>query len=49
MEPSIFRDVVIIFAQSIFVNLIFTKIKVPTVVGYFLTGVIAGPHLFALI
>lgn len=49
MEPSIFRDIVIIFALSVFVNLIFTKIKIPTVVGYLLTGVIIGRHLFALI
>jgi monovalent cation:H+ antiporter-2, CPA2 family len=49
MEPSILRDIVIIFALSVFVNLIFTKIKIPTVVGYLLTGVIAGPHLFRLI
>jgi len=49
MEPSILRDVVVIFSLSIFVNLIFTKIRVPTVVGYLLTGIIAGPHLFALI
>jgi CPA2 family monovalent cation:H+ antiporter-2 len=49
MEPSILRDIVIIFALSVFVNLIFTKIKIPTVVGYLITGIIAGPHVFKLI
>jgi len=49
MEPSILRDIVIIFALSVFVNLIFSKIKVPTVVGYLLTGMVAGPHFFKLI
>jgi monovalent cation:H+ antiporter-2, CPA2 family len=49
MELSILKDIVIIFALSIFVNFIFTKIKVPTVVGYLMTGIIAGPHLLGLI
>lgn len=49
MEFSILKDIVIIFALSTFVNLFFSKIKVPTVVGYLLTGVIAGPHFLKLI
>jgi len=49
MELSILQDIVIIFALSTFVNLIFTKMKIPTIVGYLLTGVIAGPHLLSLI
>jgi monovalent cation:H+ antiporter-2, CPA2 family len=49
MELAILRDVVVIFALSTFVNLIFTKLKVPTILGYLLTGIIAGPHLLGLI
>ncbi len=49
MEFNILKDILIIFALSTVVNLIFTKIKVPTIVGYLLTGVIAGPHLLGLI
>lgn len=49
MDFLILKDIVIIFALSTFVNLIFTKIKIPTIIGYMLTGVIAGPHLLALI
>ncbi len=49
MELSILKDIVIIFALSTFVNLIFTRIKVPTVVGYLLTGIIAGPYLLSLV
>lgn len=48
MEIDILKGIVIVFALSIFVNLIFTRIKVPTVVGYLLTGIIAGPHLLSL-
>ncbi len=49
MDFIILKDVVIIFALSTFVNLVFTRLKIPTVVGYLLTGVLAGPHLFSLV
>lgn len=49
MELAILKDIVIIFALSTLVNLIFTRIKVPTAVGYLVTGVIIGPHLLSLI
>src|SRR6056297_4117776 len=49
MELTILKDIVVIFALSTFVNLLFTKIRVPTVVGYLLTGIIVGPHLLSLI
>jgi monovalent cation:H+ antiporter-2, CPA2 family len=49
MELSILKDIVIIFALSTAVNLIFTRIRVPTVVGYLLTGIIAGPYMLSLV
>lgn len=49
MELDILRDIVIIFALSTVVNLLFTKLKLPTILGYLLTGIIAGPHLLKLI
>ena len=49
MELAILKDIVIIFALSTLVNLVFTRFKIPTVVGYLLTGMIAGPHLLSLI
>jgi CPA2 family monovalent cation:H+ antiporter-2 len=49
MELAILKDIVIIFALSTFVNLVFTRVKIPTVVGYLLTGIIAGPHLLSLV
>ncbi|RPI46767.1 MAG: sodium:proton exchanger [Bacteroidetes bacterium] len=48
MEFGILRDIVVIFTLSTVVNLVFTRIKVPTIVGYLLTGILAGPHVFAL-
>lgn len=49
MEVGILRDIVIIFGLSTFVNFLFTKIKVPAIIGYLLTGIVAGPHLLAII
>jgi len=49
MDLTVLKDIVIIFALSTFVNLLFNKIKIPTVIGYLLTGVVAGPHLLKLV
>lgn len=49
MELSILTDIVVIFALSTLVNLVFTRLKIPTVIGYLLTGILAGPHLFSLV
>jgi len=49
MDFFILKDIVIIFALSTLVNFLFTKIKIPTVVGYLITGIIAGPHLLSLV
>ena len=49
MELHLLDDIVIIFAVSIGVNLLFNKMKLPTVVGYLLTGMLIGPHLLSLV
>jgi monovalent cation:H+ antiporter-2, CPA2 family len=49
MELTILRDIVVIFALSTFVNLLFTRLKIPTVVGYVLTGMVAGPYFMGFV
>jgi len=49
MEFAILKDILIIFALSTLVNFIFTKINVPSIVGYLLTGILVGPHLTGII
>ena len=49
MELGLLIDIVIIFALSTSVNYLFTKIKVPTIIGYLLTGVVTGPYALGLI
>lgn len=48
MNHEILKGIVIIFALSTLVNLLFTRIRIPTVVGYLLTGIVAGPYLLNL-
>lgn len=49
MELHLISDIIIIFSVSIGVNLLFNRMKLPTVVGYLLTGIIIGPHLLSLV
>jgi monovalent cation:H+ antiporter-2, CPA2 family len=49
MELSILRGIVIILALATLVNLVFNRIKLPTIVGYLFTGIIAGPHALSII
>src|SRR5690606_7394729 len=49
MELTILLDIVVILALSTFVNLLFSRLRIPTVVGYLLTGMVAGPYFLALV
>ncbi|MBW8334369.1 MAG: cation:proton antiporter [Prolixibacteraceae bacterium] len=49
MELSILIDIVIIFALSTAVNYLFTRIKIPTIIGYLLTGIVVGPSLLGIL
>jgi monovalent cation:H+ antiporter-2, CPA2 family len=49
MEVFVFKDLIIIFGLSILVLLIGHRLNIPPVVGFLITGVIAGPHGLALI
>lgn len=49
MELNLLKDIVIIFTLSTVVNFLFTKIKIPTIIGYLLTGVLTGPYLLGLV
>ena len=49
MEIPLLYDICIIFGLSIGVLLICHRLSVPSVVGFLLTGLIAGPHGLGLI
>ena len=42
-------DILILFALAVAVVLLFHKLRLPSIVGFLVTGVIAGPHGLALI
>lgn len=49
MEIPLLYDLLIIFCASVAVLFICLKLKVPTTVGFLITGILAGPHGFGLI
>ena len=49
MEIPLLNDIVIIFALSIAVLFICHRLRVPTIVGFLLTGILAGPHGLGLV
>ena len=49
MEIPILTDIVIILGLSVLVILLFQKFKLPSILGFLVTGVVAGPHGLSLI
>jgi len=49
MQIPLLKDIVIIFSLSIVVLFICHRIKIPAIVGFLITGVLAGPHGFGLV
>ncbi len=49
MEYAILKDILIIFGLSIVVIFICHRLKIPSIIGYLITGVLAGPNGFSLI
>jgi len=44
MEIPLLKDILIIFALAIAVLLLCHRLRVPSIVGFLLTGLLAGPH-----
>jgi CPA2 family monovalent cation:H+ antiporter-2 len=49
MEIPLLPDIVIILGLAVVVILVFQRIKLPTILGFLITGVIAGPNGLGLI
>jgi len=49
MEVALFKDVLVIFSLAVAVLLVCQRVNLPTVVGFLLTGILAGPYGFGLI
>lgn len=48
-DVSLLQDIVILVAVSVPISILLTRLGLPTIVGFFLTGIIIGPGGFALI
>ncbi len=44
MDLTLFTDIEIIFGLSIFILLLFHRARLSPVLGFLVTGMIAGPH-----
>ncbi len=49
MELDLLRNLVVIFGLSVAVLFVFHRIKAPTIVGFLITGILAGPQGLGLI
>ncbi|BDH79548.1 MAG TPA: potassium transporter KefB [Methanothermobacter sp.] len=49
MALTILKDIVIIFGLAFFVLVLFQRMKMPSIVGFFITGIIAGPQVLGLV
>ncbi len=49
MEIPLLSDIVLILGLAVIVILIFQRFKVPTIIGYIITGIIAGPYGLSLV
>ena len=49
VEIPLLTDIVIILGASVLVIFVFQKLKLPTILGYLMTGILAGPHALGLI
>lgn len=44
MEIPLLGDIVVILGLAVLINLLFQRIKVPTILGFLITGIVAGPN-----
>jgi len=49
MELPLLPDIVIILGSSVLIILLFQKLKLPSILGFLLTGILVGPHGLNLI
>lgn len=49
METALFNDIIIILGLSVVILFICHQLKIPAIVGFLLTGILAGPHGLGLV
>ncbi len=49
MEHDFLKDIAILFGLALITVLLFRKLYFPSIIGFLITGILAGPHAFAVI
>lgn len=49
MEITLLKDILVIFGLSVLVLFVFHRLKIPVIVGFLITGILAGPHGLGLV
>lgn len=49
MEIPLLKEVVIIIGLSVISVLLFRKMRIPAILAFFITGLLAGPHGLGLV
>lgn len=49
MEFDLLKNIIIIFAFSIVIITVFQKLKIPSVIGFIVAGILTGPYCFGFI
>ncbi|MFZ5944638.1 MAG: cation:proton antiporter [Bacillota bacterium] len=49
MEIKILNDIIVIFGLAILVLYLFTRLRIPAILGFFVTGTLAGPYGLQLV
>jgi len=49
MDIPLLPDIVVILGLSVFIILVFQKLKIPSIIGFLLTGVVCGPNGLSLV
>src|ERR687894_1517446 len=47
--PAILQDLLVVLLCSVPIAFIFNRLRLPTIVGFMITGVLIGPHSLGLI
>ncbi len=49
MEYGLLKDIVLLLGLALFTLLLFRQFKLPSIIGFLATGIIAGPHALGLV
>jgi len=49
MEFGLLKDIVLLLGLALFTLLLFRQFKIPSIIGFLVTGIIAGPHALGLV